>query len=104
KDNLHKKMELVKIAEKNQESTDFETVTPLMKKIQSDWKKIGRVPRNKSDKIWKRFKKACNHYFDRLHARQDDKEKESMAVFRKKSAFLETLKEMALSGDKAEDL
>ena len=38
-----------------------------MKKVQSDWKKIGHVPRKFSDDIWKRFKAACNHYFDRYH-------------------------------------
>ncbi|NNL83124.1 MAG: DUF349 domain-containing protein, partial [Winogradskyella sp.] len=66
--NLQKKTELIKIAEDNKDSEDFDTVTPLMKKIQSDWKKIGHVPRRDSDKIWKQFKAACNHYFDRLHA------------------------------------
>ena len=64
--NLQKKLELIKIAEDNKDSEDFETVTPLMKKIQDDWKKIGHVPRKDSDKIWNQFKKACNHYFDKL--------------------------------------
>src|SRR5690606_1790212 len=50
--NLDKKMELVKIAEANKDSDDFDQTTPLMKKIQADWKKIGHVPRKYSDKIW----------------------------------------------------
>ena len=37
--NLEKKKELIKIAQENKESDDFEVVTPLMKKIQADWKK-----------------------------------------------------------------
>src|SRR5690606_37107562 len=44
-DNLQKKLELIKIAEDNKDSDDFEVTTPLMKKIQNDWKKIGHVPR-----------------------------------------------------------
>jgi hypothetical protein len=37
-----------------------------MKKIQDEWKQIGHVPRKHSDKIWKEFKDACNHYFNKL--------------------------------------
>jgi len=104
KENLRKKLELIEIAEKHQDSDDFDTITPLMKKIQSDWKKIGYVQRNKSDKIWKRFKKACNHYFDRLHARQDQKEKSKMDSFHKKAALLDETKALPISGNKEEDL
>ena len=43
----------------------------MMVKVQADWKKIGHVPRKFSDDIWKRFKAACNHYFDRLHERRN---------------------------------
>ena len=69
-ENLEKKKELIQIAEDNKDSDDFKTVTPLMKKIQADWKKIGHVPRKDSDKVWKQFKKACNHYFDRMQPRK----------------------------------
>lgn len=104
KENLDKKMELIKIAEEHQDSDDFETVTPLMKKIQGDWKKIGYVKRSKSDKIWKRFKKACNHYFDRLHARQDAQDEEAMKIYEQKEALLKEVEALELSGDRQEDL
>jgi hypothetical protein len=61
-DNLQKKLDLIKIAEDNKDSDDFDTVTPLMKKIQADWKKIGFVPRKYSDKIWKDFIILSNLY------------------------------------------
>src|SRR5690606_34743563 len=66
--NLQMKLDLIKIAEDNKNSDDFDAVTPLMKKIQNDWKQIGHVPRKDSDKIWKRFKAACIHYFDKINA------------------------------------
>src|SRR5690606_15408179 len=44
-ENLEKKRELRKIAEDNKDNDDFKSTTPLMKKIQQDWKKIGHVPR-----------------------------------------------------------
>jgi hypothetical protein len=98
--NLQKKLELIKIAEDNKDSDDFEVTTALMKKIQSDWKKIGHVPRKDSDKIWKQFKAACNHYFDRIHAERNAANKESLEVFNNKVKLLDTLKDLKPKKDK----
>ena len=82
-----KKLALIKIAEDNKDNEDFETTTSLMKKIQSDWKKIGHVPRKDSDKIWKQFKTACNHYFDRFHESKNAANKEEVEALEKKTKF-----------------
>lgn len=102
--NLEKKKELIKIAEENKDSEDFDTVTPLMKKIQNDWRKIGHVPRKDSDKIWKKFKAACNHYFDRIHAQKNEANKEELANYESKKSFLDTLSSFELSGDHKADI
>ncbi|PVW14600.1 DUF349 domain-containing protein [Marixanthomonas spongiae] len=102
--NLEKKRELVKIAEDNKNSEDLESTTPLMKKIQADWKKIGHVPRKHSDKIWKQFKDACNHYFDRLHAQKDEEKEEEKEHLQSKEALLEKMNNLELSGDHKKDL
>lgn len=98
-ENLQKKKELIKIAEENKESDDFEVVTPLMKKIQNDWKKIGHVPRRDSDKIWKQFKKACNHYFDRIHSIRKEENQHLYDAFDKKTKMLDSLKTLELGDD-----
>ena len=90
--NLEAKLKLIEVAEANMDATDFKMTTPLMKKIQSDWKKIGHVPRKDSDKIWERFKKACNHYFDRLHEQQNEANKEEIEAFELKKALMDELK------------
>src|SRR5690554_3541228 len=102
--NLEKKMELVKIAEQNKDSEDFDQTTPLMKRIQADWKKIGHVPRKYSDKIWNEFKSACNHYFNRLHEAKNEYIKDELQAFEKKQNFMDSLKGYQLSGDKEKDL
>ncbi len=102
--NLEKKRELIKIAQENKDSDDFEVVTPLMKKIQADWKKVGHVPRKDSDKIWKEFKEACNHYFDRLHSVKNEANKEELEHLETKTKMLEEIKNLKLSGSKDEDL
>ena len=103
-ENLNKKMELIKIAEDNKDNEDFSATTPLMKKIQSDWKKIGHVPRKDSDKIWKRFKDACNYYFDRVHAERNEANKEELLALEKKQQHIEAIKQLELSGNPEEDL
>ena len=102
--NLEKKQELVKIAEENKNNEDFEVTTPLMKKIQADWKKIGHVPRKDSDKIWKQFKTACNHYFNRIKDQRNAASAEEEQAFKEKEALLAKVKELKLTGDQKEDL
>ena len=103
-ENLTKKLELVEKAKSLKESTDFAATTPVMKKIQDDWKKIGHVPRKYSDSIWKDFKDACNAYFDRMHEAKNAETGEEVEAFEKKKAFLEELKDFTLSGEHKADL
>ncbi|MBK5214044.1 MAG: DUF349 domain-containing protein [Flavobacteriaceae bacterium] len=102
--NLEQKRELIKIAEESKDSDDFDATTALMKKVQNDWKNIGHVPRRDSDKIWKQFKKACNHYFDRLHAQKNEADKEEIVQFEAKQAMLDKLAAFELSGDHKADV
>lgn len=103
-ENLAKKNALVAKAQELQESTDFAATTPIMKKIQDEWKQIGHVPRKYSDKIWKEFKDACNHYFNKLKEQKDEHSIEEIEAFDKKKAYLETLREYQLTGDHKTDL
>ena len=92
-ENLDKKQALIDKANELKDSEDLETATDIFKKIQAEWKTIGHVPRKFSDKMWKEFRGACNHFFDRLHATQDEANKELVIVFEKKKEYLEKLKE-----------
>lgn len=98
--NLNKKKELIARANELKESEDWDSATEIMKRIQSDWKKIGHVPRKYSDNLWKEFKDACNHYFDRLHAKQDAGNQEMIEVFNQKKSYLGSLKEQVDEGAK----
>ena len=98
-DNLKKKQALIQIAEDNKDNDDFSTTTPLMKKIQADWRKVGHVPRKDSDKLWKKFKGACNHYFDKINAKRNEANATEVEALAKKETYLETLKDLTLEGD-----
>ena len=93
-ENLKKKMELVEKAESLKDSENWDEATEIFKKIQADWKTIGHVPRKDSDAIWKRFKNACNHYFDRLHAKKSNITQEQSKVIEDKKNILEEMKSL----------
>ncbi|MFC6097785.1 DUF349 domain-containing protein [Flavobacterium qiangtangense] len=103
-DNLNKKLALVERAKALKDSEDFATTTPVMKQIQEEWKQVGHVPRKYSDSIWKDFKEACNHYFDKLHAQRNEVNSEEMEAFENKKNYLETIKEFTLVGEHKADL
>ena len=103
-DNLNKKMALVAKAKELQESTDFSATTPIMKQIQEEWKQIGHVPKKYSDKIWKEFKDACNHYFDKLKEHKSEENVDEVAAFDNKKAYLDILRAYQLTGDHKTDL
>jgi hypothetical protein len=92
-ENLNKKKALIEQALKYKDSEEWETAADVMKKIQAEWKTIGHVPRKYSDSLWKEFKEACNHFFDRLHKKEDQGTKEQVEVFNKKKEVFSELKE-----------
>jgi hypothetical protein len=63
--NLQLKTELCIQAESLQESTDWKSTSDSLIKLQKEWKEIGPVPRKQSEKTWKRFRKACDQFFNR---------------------------------------
>ncbi|MGB6092532.1 MAG: DUF349 domain-containing protein, partial [Moheibacter sp.] len=102
--NLAKKEELLRIATEHAESTDWDKSVQVIKKIQSDWKKIGHVPRKQSDKIWKEFKEACNRFFDNYKARTGQVSQEFEQNLTKKEELLSELRDYKISGDRNADL
>lgn len=103
-DNLSKKQALVARANELKESEDFASTTPIMKQIQEDWKQVGHVPRKFSDELWKEFKAACNHYFERLKDSKKEENADEVAAFEKKKEYLETLRSFELIGEHKTDL
>jgi hypothetical protein len=103
-ENYQKKLELVEIAEQNKDSEDLETTLVLMKNIQNKWKTIGHIPRRDSDKLWKRFRGACNTFFDRYHDQKNNGSEEEITALDQKNKLLETVKLFELTDDKDKNL
>ena len=66
-ENLKMKEELCARVEALVESAEAQdnpkAVSEQLKVMQEDWKKIGAVPRAENDKVWTRFRTACDKFF-----------------------------------------
>jgi hypothetical protein len=74
--NLKKKEEFVQKAEELKDSTDWDHATKELIRLQKEWKEIGPVPKKYSDDVWKRFRSACDHFFQRKKDNESDKGKD----------------------------
>jgi hypothetical protein len=61
--NYNQKLDLCVRAEALRLSSEWKNTTKELIELQNEWKKIGPVPRKFADKIWKRFRSACDDFF-----------------------------------------
>ena len=79
--NLQKKILLCEQAEDLLTDLNEQTVVASMNKVKHFrrlWKEVGAVPREHSEKIWKRFNTACDQVF--AFGRKDEKKEEAPAA------------------------
>jgi hypothetical protein len=95
--NLAAKIALCERAEAIQDSTDWHETANELKRLQSEWREIGTVPRKKSDEVWNRFRAACDRFFDR-YKRRDEVEIEER--LKKRQSLIDEL--VALGASSAE--
>ncbi len=89
--NYRQKVALCEEAESLQNSEEWDSTKEKLIQLQKKWKTIGRVPDKYSDKIWNRFRTACNAFFDRLHQEAQNKETQLNQMSAKKQAYCEQL-------------
>jgi len=63
--NLQLKTDLCIQAETLKDSSEWKKTTEDLINLQKKWKEIGPVPKKQSDAVWKRFRAACDHFFNR---------------------------------------
>ena len=63
-ENVSRKISLIEQAEALKDSTDWKKTTDQFISLQKQWKEIGYVPRKKADQLWKRFRAACDAFFE----------------------------------------
>jgi len=64
KDVIVKRTAICEKIEALKEDTNWRETTQKIIQLQEDWKDAGFSPKKITDKLWKRFKSACNVFFD----------------------------------------
>lgn len=60
--NLELKIKLCEKVEAIKDSTDWKITTDRIISYQKEWKKIGPAPKKYSNKVWARFREACDTF------------------------------------------
>jgi len=82
-ENLNRKINLCIQAESLAVQEDFRNATKEILELQKEWKTIGPTAKKHADKIWKRFRAACDKFFERKDAHFSEsrgKEKENLKL------------------------
>ncbi|MFH2143252.1 MAG: DUF349 domain-containing protein, partial [Bacteroidota bacterium] len=103
-DNLQKKIDVCVQAESLMESSDWKRTTDEFFKLQEKWKTIGPAPKKKSDEVWRRFRKACDHFFNRKAESFKSKIQEEEENLKLKIELIEKLNNFSPIGNANQDL
>jgi hypothetical protein len=99
-ENLKAKTSLCEQVETLAASEDYSaSYTDKVVELQKTWKTIGHVPEKMKDKIYERFKKACDAFFNGKRAKGNATELEYEENLKKKIAICEEIESLAKAGD-----
>ena len=101
-ENMEKKLSLIEQAEALKDSKEWKKTTEALIALQKQWKEIGAVPRKKSEQLWKRFRAACDEFFNERD-KNAKPENDFHGNLKAKKALIEEINEYVLSGDAAAD-
>ena len=87
--NVKAKQTLIDQAEEAQNNPDAEAARATVIRIQKEWKDVGRVPDKLADKLWHRFRNACDAVFDRPKHEARQREEKATASSGEQLAYLE---------------
>ncbi len=97
--NLAKKEELAARVEALVDAPDFKETSELIKALQEEWKAVGHVPKEKGDAVWKRFRGACDKFFDRRKQHFEAGDVERQANLAKQETLIAAVEKLATSTD-----
>ena len=96
--NLQLKNEICAAAEAVQDSEEWKKATDELIALQKRWKEIGPVARRHSDAVWKRFRTACDRFFERKAAHFATIDTQYEENLTKKRALIEEMKNFVADG------
>lgn len=102
--NYNKKIDLCLKAEAIAKRDDWKKATEEILQLQKEWKEIGPVSRKVSEKIWHRFRGACDEFFKNKTEYYNNLRGSEQENLQKKEAIIEQLKQFEFGESKEENL
>jgi len=102
--NLQLKTDLCVQAESLKESTEWKKTTEELILLQQRWKEIGPVPHKQSDKVWKRFRTACDTFFERKGKHFSEIDNSFGSNLQKKLELIKQIENFTLGDNASESL
>lgn len=99
-----KKQKLIEKAESLQSSTDWKNTSEELIRLQKEWKKIGSAGPKLEQRLWNKFRAACDHFFNAKQQHFAGQEKELEENLLAKQELIKEIGAFKLSGDKDADL
>lgn len=103
-ENYAKKMELCLRAEAIAKREDWKKATEELLQLQAEWKAIGPTSRKVSEKIWHRFRGACDEFFAKKGEFFKDVRSSESENLKLKTAIIEEMKAYTFGENKEENL
>lgn len=91
-------------AEELKDSTQWRETAETLKKLQSEWKTAGFAGNRHENRLWGKFRAACDHFFEARKAQFAEQNEAEKANLANKKALLEEMESFSLSGNKGQDL
>ena len=89
--NQKKAEELIAKAQELQENTNWQTTANQFVKLQQDWKKLGPTPEKQRDALYKKFKEACDTFFENRRKSSKESNTEFELNLTKKLAIIDQI-------------
>jgi hypothetical protein len=102
-ENLKLKIDLCEKAEAVQHSEEWRKTTDYLIELQKQWKEIGPVSRKRTDMVWKRFRAACDIFFNNKEKHFGKQEAQYETNRQLKLALIEEIKAFELSDNKGDN-
>lgn len=71
------------------ERINWKDTADQLKALQAEWKEVGPAPKEQSEALWKRFREACDRFFERRKAHFAELDEERAANLKKKELLCE---------------
>ena len=103
-ENYNKKLNICVEAEALKDNTDWRTTAKEFVRMQEEWRTIGPVPNKMSEKLWKRFRAACDHFFNSKESYFSNITAAEPENLKAKEDLIEELKNCDFSGLRTENV